>query len=279
MVRAWGTPGAYGGATPGPCACAGRWGWPRSSPRSAALGLSRTPTGMPRRALARVQAGGGWPRSSPRPWGGAVTCATTDRPPHPPPRRTPTPATTTDPSPHPPPRRTRPHTRHHDGPVPTPPATTDPSPYHAPQRARPRTPRPAGPLAAYGGQGTGWGVSARSGRRPLPGTAEGTATAGPRTDTPHPGPDPPTTPHALHTPPPKPKRAAAGIQGRGELRTTPAPTAPAATRQPHRHPISRTRKQRNGPARKPHPDRATPHATELSGEQHPRPEPPRQPPP
>ncbi len=45
--------------------------------------------------------------------------------------------------------------RRHDGPFPISSAATA---------------RHHGPVAAYGGKGTGWGVSARSGRRPLQGT-------------------------------------------------------------------------------------------------------------
>src|SRR3954466_6222252 len=80
----------------------------------------------------------------------------------------------------------------HDGPFTARRATT----------AAGRTARHDGPLAAYGAKGTGWGVSARSGRRPLPSPAQGT--------------EPPDR----------------GIQGRGELRKTRAPTKPADEPEP-----------------------------------------------
>ncbi|EFH28882.1 predicted protein [Streptomyces sviceus ATCC 29083] len=83
---------------------------------------------------------------------------------------------------------------------------------------------------AYGGKGAGWGVSARSGRRPSQSPAQRDRAAGPRTDTPHPGPDPQHTARATPAPTGA-AQAAAGTQGRGELRKTPAPTEPAAAPQ------------------------------------------------
>src|SRR3954471_7454901 len=163
--------------------------------------------GVPGAVVRRVRAGGGWSRSSPRPQGVAVAPATTDRSPHGAPRRT-----------------IRPTARH-DGPFAPRRATTDHSPHGAPRRTVRRTARHYGPLAAYGAKGPGWGVSARSGRRPLPSTAQGT-------EPPDRGRTPPTPAPTHHTParatktPTEPKQAAAGTQGRGELRTTPAPTHP-----------------------------------------------------
>src|SRR3954463_16802737 len=70
---------------------------------------------------------------------------------------------------------------------------------------------------AYGAKGTGWGVSARSGRRPLPSTAQGT-------EPPDRGRTPPTPAPTHNTPAPTgPRQAAAGIQGRGELRKNARP--------------------------------------------------------
>src|SRR3954449_8986965 len=79
---------------------------------------------------------------------------------------------------------------------------------------------------AYGAKGPGWGVSARSGRRPLPSTAQGT-------EPPDRGRTPPTPAPTHNTParatqaPTEPKQAAAGTQGRGELRKNARPHTPA----------------------------------------------------
>src|SRR3954463_5078759 len=118
--------------------------------------------GGPRDVVGRPRAGGGWSRSSPRPWGVAVPCATTDR------------------SSPPAPRRTVRHLARPDGPVAVPRATTD-----------------GWPRTAHRGRGGGCPPAAAGVRHRA--HLKATATAGPRTDTPHPGPDPPHTPH----PPPQ----------------------------------------------------------------------------
>jgi hypothetical protein len=134
------------------------------------------------------------------------------------------------------PRRTGSHTPRHDGPFATSRATTDRSPPRAPRRAgsltaRPDGPwrgvaRPDGPVAAYGAQGTGWGVSARSGRRPSQGTTQGTEPPDRGRTPPTPGPTHDETVGAT----PAPTGAAAAPQafrGAGNCAKTPAPTEPA----------------------------------------------------
>ncbi|POX45607.1 hypothetical protein C3489_33840 [Streptomyces sp. Ru71] len=96
--------------------------------------------------------------------------------------------------------------------------------HDCPQRRRMEVTGHDGGIAARGGEGTGWGVSARSGRHRRQSVCRG-QWAGPRTDTPHPVPDPRTGRRRYISQPPDSEGPPQAFQGRGELRE-----------QPRRHP-------------------------------------------
>src|SRR4051794_41360001 len=85
---------------------------------------------------------------------------------------------------------------------------------------------------AYGAQGTGWGVSARSGRRPLPSTAQGTEPPDRGRTPPTPAPPPPPQPPPPTPPPPTKKSPPHPPPAPGKPPKTPPPPPPTPPPRP-----------------------------------------------